>query len=82
MIRILFVLSAALIFVGCTLTEWGQIAKDTAETAPQVVADPATWSSGWLGIGGAVISIAAIVYRKSLARNFGRAVTAVKGLVK
>lgn len=64
--------------VGCTLTEWGQIAKDTAEVAPAVASDPTTWSSGWLGVAGAIGTIVAIVYRKSLSRNFGRAVSAVK----
>lgn len=67
--------------LGCTLTEWGKIAEDVAVEAPPVLTDPVTWSGGVWGLIGGVVAIATVVYRKSLARNFGRAVTAAKNLV-
>ena len=66
-----------LLLVGCTLTEWGKVAEDTATEAAPVLTDPTTYSSPW-AIGAGVVTILVAVYRKSLARNFGRAVSAIK----
>lgn len=77
-IRKLCLFAVPFVIAGCTLTEWGEIAKDTVKEAPPILTDPTTWSAGPWGIAGGVVALVATIYRKSLARNFGRAVNAVK----
>lgn len=79
----LLVLAAALVFAGCTLAEWGNVASDAgglfdgapAPALPDGTPEPDGWSIFQWDTGGAAGAVVAAVlwlFRRSLARGFGK----------
>lgn len=78
--RLLLVCAVVCMTVGCTLAEWQRVGEDAYEELPKAIEKVAS-SPSIETVVAVVVGVLGIVFRKSLARGFGRGYTAVKSLV-
>ena len=89
---LIFLIMAVFALCGCTLAEWGNVASDAGGLFDGVpappLADGTTEPDGWSilqwntgGAAGSVVLALSWLFRRSLARGFGRALTTTKGLL-